>query len=425
MTLRELREKRAKVEDAMRVLANQNQELTPEQVQQFDTLKAERAGYQSQIERAELVDEFDRRSAGTPINGRTDDFGKACKDFSLQKMLARAIDPHYTDAGREVEVSQELAKRAGKPGSLMIPLEAMAPKTEQRVVTAAGAGASLIQETVMASEFIDALRAQSIVASLGARTITGLQANVALPRLDAGNPAAQWIADNAALTSQDNSFSQVTMSPKTLGLLTEVSRLAIIQTNPSIENIIRSDMSAKIALAVDLAALAGTGASNQPTGITHAGVGSTTSGGAAPTLAKSIAPVTAVKAANVPEASYGWAMGVYEEAILKQTPKIGSTFPEFLIDSDEPANTMGGYRYAVSSQIGGSPLTSPVTNGLAIFGAWNQLLLGFWSSVEILVNPFSETPFSKGNVQVRALVNCDIAIRHLEAFNVWSGFALS
>jgi hypothetical protein len=39
-----------------------------------------------------------------------------------------------------------------------------------------------------------------------------------------------------------------------------------------------------------------------------------------------------------------------------------------------------------------------------------------WSELDILVNPFESAAYSKGNVQIRAMVTVDIAVRHPESF---------
>jgi HK97 family phage major capsid protein len=51
-----------------------------------------------------------------------------------------------------------------------------------------------------------------------------------------------------------------------------------------------------------------------------------------------------------------------------------------------------------------------------IWGNWADLLIGLWSEIDVLVNPFESTAYSKGNVQVRAMTTCDIAVRHAESF---------
>jgi hypothetical protein len=51
-----------------------------------------------------------------------------------------------------------------------------------------------------------------------------------------------------------------------------------------------------------------------------------------------------------------------------------------------------------------------------IFGDWSQLLLGFWSELDILVNPYDSTAYAAGGVLIRAMMTCDVEIRHPLSF---------
>lgn len=51
-----------------------------------------------------------------------------------------------------------------------------------------------------------------------------------------------------------------------------------------------------------------------------------------------------------------------------------------------------------------------------MLGDWSELMIGYWSELDILVNPYESSAYSKGNVQVRAMATCDVAVRHPEAF---------
>jgi hypothetical protein len=64
-------------------------------------------------------------------------------------------------------------------------------------------------------------------------------------------------------------------------------------------------------------------------------------------------------------------------------------------------------------RVAGSPDTAS-----AIFGNWSDLLVGYWSAFDLLVNPYESTAYSKGNVQVRAMLTADVAVRHPESFVV-------
>jgi HK97 family phage major capsid protein len=73
----------------------------------------------------------------------------------------------------------------------------------------------------------------------------------------------------------------------------------------------------------------------------------------------------------------------------------------------EAPRTLAGYPLAMTSLMPAQTI---------IFGNWPDLLLGFWSELDVLVNPYESAAYSKGNVQVRAMATCDVALRHAESF---------
>ena len=52
-----------------------------------------------------------------------------------------------------------------------------------------------------------------------------------------------------------------------------------------------------------------------------------------------------------------------------------------------------------------------------IFGDFSQVLMASWGVLELLPNPYG-AGFEQSIVQIRALHDCDIAVRHPEAFAV-------
>jgi hypothetical protein len=55
-----------------------------------------------------------------------------------------------------------------------------------------------------------------------------------------------------------------------------------------------------------------------------------------------------------------------------------------------------------------------------VFGNWADLIIGFWSELDVLVNPFETTAYSMGNVMIRAAMTLDIQKRHPESFGWFS-----
>ncbi len=423
--LKDLLEARAKHVADMRALTDapsgEGGDLSDEQSTRFDALKTELEGVEKRIARQQVLDDVERRMQGQQLTGSGDDFEREKRSFSITRAIAARIEPGSVDAAREIEVGQELARRAGRPVTgVLVPIEALLPQTERRVLTVAGDGSNLVQTTVLANEFIDALRPSSVAVRLGARTITDLRDSISLPKMDALTPAAAWVAENNALMPGDHSFTQVTGTPKHLGLLTELSRKLVLQSNPAIEQIVRADFVAKLGAGVDFAALKGGGAP-QPTGITNSSPGTKNSGSAAPAWADVVEVMAEVETADVPQASLGWAMNAFGKKKFRSVEKTTNE-PVYLMGDD---NQMGGAPVAVTSQLDGDPGVSPAEDGEVIFGAWNQIIIAFWNSLEILVNPYESTAYSKGNIQIRGFMDADVLVRHPQAFVHWTAIDLT
>lgn len=420
MAIRDLLEQRARTVKAMRDLTESpedNGDLSDEQSRQFDVLKDELAATEKRIERQSIIDAADRAANGVTLSeGGDDRFDAECRRFSLQRAIAAQLDPRGTDAGREIEIGRELAKRSGRePEGMFVPLGAL---VERRVATTGADAGNLVATDVLASEFIDALRPMTVVGALGGRVLTGMRGDVAIPKMDDLTPAAAWVAENSALSAGDHSFTQLTATTRHVGLLTEWSRKVILQSNPAIEQLVRADFAAKLAAAVDLGALKGSGAP-QPTGITlTAGIGTQEDVGPI-TFDAVLDAIATVEAADVPMASLGWATNALVKRQAMGTTRVsGDAGAGFIAES---TNSMLGYPMRSTSQLNGSA-GSP-TDGEMIFGAWNQAITLFWgdAGADILVNPYESTAYSKGNVQIRAFVDCDVIIRHAAAFVYMSG----
>jgi len=51
-----------------------------------------------------------------------------------------------------------------------------------------------------------------------------------------------------------------------------------------------------------------------------------------------------------------------------------------------------------------------------IGGDFSDVIQGTWSAVELLLNPYMESAYKKGNVALRIILTMDVAIRHPESF---------
>ncbi|TNB48988.1 phage major capsid protein [Martelella lutilitoris] len=51
-----------------------------------------------------------------------------------------------------------------------------------------------------------------------------------------------------------------------------------------------------------------------------------------------------------------------------------------------------------------------------IYGQWGELYMGYWSAVDILINPYHPDVASNGGALLHAFLDADVTVRHGEAF---------
>jgi HK97 family phage major capsid protein len=264
---------------------------------------------------------------------------------------------------------------------------------------------------------IDRLREKVLVRKLGAMVLGGLIGNLSIPRLKA-SATAYWVAESSAISESDPQTDQVTFTPKHVGGITEMSRNMLMQPSLDVSRLIENDLAQLIAVALDAAAIQG-GGSNQPSGLlaSGSGIGSVALGtnGAAPTWPAVLALIEAVDVANALDGSLAFLTNAKVVKTMRTTAKTSTDTASNFIQTDP--GMLAGYTLGSTQNVPAN-LTKGSGSALSplIFGDWSQLFLGFWSELDILVNPYESTAYSKGNVQVRAMATADVEIRHPLAF---------
>ena len=99
--------------------------------------------------------------------------------------------------------------------------------------------------------------------------------------------------------------------------------------------------------------------------------------------------------------------------------KIDDGSGRFLLEYD-PATMMfrlAGFPCYVSNNVPGNLVKGTLNTAHAIiFGNWSQMIVGKWSDVDVIVDPFTEA--TKRKIRVTCYQDVDIAVRHVEAFAV-------
>lgn len=339
------------------------------------------------------------------------------RSYSLSRVAQAQITGDWSQAGFEREVSQELQGQLGRSASgTYVPTAALAG----RALVTTGTAPSLIGTQQMHDAFVEVLKPQVRVMELGATVLPGLVENVYIPRQTAGC-SAEWIAENSEAAESSPGFDAVTLTMHQLSAHTRISRRQLKQSLPAVDQILTNDLRAQIAVALDKAAIAGTGVSPQPTGILNiAGIGDVAMGtnGDSVTWAALMDLVSAVESANVDPASLGFLSNLKVKGRLMSTPRVAGT-DTMMLDPDAAATAddlrLAGYKARFSGNVP-SNLTKGTGTDLSavIFGAWADLLIGQWGGIDLIVDDVTEA--AKGNVRLVAHSEWDIAVRHAESF---------
>ncbi len=353
------------------------------------------------------------------------------RQFSLLRAIRLAADG--TLDGFEREVSDEIAKRYGKQprdGAFFMPSNLRvnrglgllglqgfnrygAPLQVRSLSTASGEGAATV--FTEAGDFIDILRNRTLVIQMGAQFLGGLSSPVGLPKQTAASTAS-WVTESPASPVGDSqiAFGQVSLTPKTLQASTAYTRQLVVQSSLDVENLVRNDLALQHAIAIDRAAINGTGTSGEPRGILNtSGIGAVAIGtnGGAPTNDTVIDLETAVGDANADIGTMGYLTTPVIKGRLKKTQQFSSTngMPIWM------GSEVNGYRAEASKNVPRGLQKGTSTDCHAIiFGVFETLLIGEFGAVEVITDPYSRKKF--GEIEVTTFQLVDVALRYPEAF---------
>ena len=341
-----------------------------------------------------------------PVNMKAAEIGlteKESRSFSFLRAINYLANP--TDraareaAGFEIEASEAAAAKLGRSSrGITIPMDVM---TRDLNVGTASAGGNLVETQLDSANFIDLLRNASALDEAGATVLTGLSGNVNIPR-QSGAGTAYWVAESGSPTESQQTIDQISLTPKTCGAYTDYSRKLLIQSSIDVENIVRSDLARVIALEIDRVGLYGSGSSNQPLGLKDTtGVLTEDFAADTPTFSEVVALESDVSGANALLGSPVYLMNSAMRGGLKTKAK-DSGSGLFVMEGD----LVNGYRGVLSNQ---------VASGDLWFGNFADLIIGYFSGLDLMVDPY--TGSTSGTVRVVALQDVDVAVRHPESFS--------
>jgi HK97 family phage major capsid protein len=366
---------------------------------------------------------------GTKVTPTTGEIGMSERErrsFSIVRLVNALAQPENkaarSAAAFEFEASEaalRVENRSLRGGAqVVIPYDVLAHAGRRDLIVATSTmGGYTVGTDTLGASFVDLLKNKTFAIQAGATVLSGLQGMVAIPTL-ATSATAYWVAENTAPTEGAMNFGQLTMTPKMLGAWVDVSRRLLIQSSIDVENFVRGELASQIAVELDRAILNGAGTGSEPLGILAATtVGTTTAGanGAAPTWQHMVDLETLVANNNADRGAMGYFVNSKVRGKLKTVVKSTSAVAGFIWDNtDMPVN---GYRTFVTNNVP-STLTKGTSTAIcsaAIFGAWQDVVLGQWGGgVDLQVDPY--TGSSAGTLRIVALTDVDVLIRRPGSF---------
>ncbi|MGF9567479.1 phage major capsid protein [Neorhizobium sp. BT27B] len=353
----------------------------------FTALETEIRALDGQIKNASTIAEFERAEAA-PDTGME----REMRSYSVAKAIREGNADNLT--GVEREMHDELSKGREVRG-IMIPTS-MIFGSENRAMLTTGTAGNTVATNL--GGLIDRVRPVLAVQSLGATVISGLTGNLDLPRLTSG-PTAYWVNEDEPTTASDAAFDKVSLKPKTVSGEMYLSRRLQLQNGVALENVLRQDLAFVLAQALDAAAINGLAANKQPVGILNAIAEMVTTSPAF--ISDTAADLISALELDDVTGTTGFLTNPSLMGQARKVKTLGRTIPI--------SELFHGERVVSTNQVPKKGGKDPL-----IFGAWANLLIGYWSGVDILANPYTDA--SKGGLRLHAFLDADIAIRHPEAF---------
>ncbi|MDP9161536.1 MAG: phage major capsid protein, partial [Acidobacteriota bacterium] len=332
----------------------------------------------------------------------------------------------------ELEISQTLEKSitAKRHGGIFVPWNIGAgdfarnvPGTQQRAgLDSKSSTAGTELKFTQPGEFIEFLYNQLKVTKLGAQTVSGLRENVAFPK-QTGKATGAWGAENPGSDIAESSLTlgQVPSSPKTYQSSSSYSRQLLAQAVIDVDTLVRQDLARDMAIAIDLAAIAGPGGSS-PTGILNtSGVQSfilagDSGNGAQATYSDIIKIAEQLEDVNADQlGDPSWLTTPAIKSLFKLTTRLGNTMAiPVWGDNDE----ISGFNAAASNQVPKTLVRGSTSNNHAlIHGAFQTMVIGMWGSgFELVVDPYRLK--KQGMIELTTFMMGDVVLKYPQAFVV-------
>lgn len=348
---------------------------------------------------------------------------KQRQQYSVIKAIGYAAGLIARDkVGLELEVSQALTERTGKaPKKIYIDqseLVAYRAPYETGVPAAAG---DLIATELLSDRFVEQLFNQSAFLNMGVTYLRDLTGNIEIPR-ESTYSNGYWVGEKATIPESEGTFDKISLAPKKLAVLSKMTFEMLEQSSIDLERLVRARLIRGLALELDRTIGFGSGIGSEPLGIaSHPEVQSIVLGvnGAPLTWEGLIDMQTELAAANaLTDGTSGYVINARTRGKLMKTLDQATGGGNWIYQSQGGnMGSIAGYKVLCSNQIPNNLVKGTATNlTAAFFGDFSNVLLGIWSGMDVMANPYSE--FDQAIIQIRAMQLADLNLTRGDYFCV-------
>ncbi len=377
---------------------------------------AEQATREAQAAGLEGRNEAD--PAGTKPKGKKGGEARARRELMRNASISGAIARHISGKpleGAEKEMadegSAELRAFNKSAEGVAVPSFFFA---EQRALSVGSDPSAGTTVNVEESGLIEFLYPQTVLNQLGVTNMTGMSSNFDLIRQN-GGAAAEWEGEVDENAETDPTYERIPMRPKRLGAFTTFSKQLLVQSSLAVENEVRRNLSSAIGIALETAALSGSGTGDVPLGLLNqTGINTVdidTNGGAL-TRAHLLQLEQVLSESNY-SGNFRFLMTAALRRYLKEL-KTDAGSGRFVWNDND--NVLG-YDATISNLMPRDLAKGTGTDLHAlILGDFSQLYVAQWGGLDIVVDQYTKAK----NAQVNVIANSwwDIACRQPKGFAV-------
>ena len=384
-----LKEERAtmvqNMEAILDVAKSEERDLTEDEQNSWDGFNTEIESIDKKITIAERQEELNKSIAANLSATKSTKEVKELRDYSFQDAMRQSVNGQLT--GLVKEMDQEA--RANHPNQMFRGVAVPSSVLEHRAaITTAGSSATEV------ASFTDQLEANLVLASAGANFYSGVN-DMKFPVVS-GITSSWTTEDSGADTSASGSTSSLTLSPKKMISVVDISAEAMTQ-NAGLESAIRRNMASSVASTLEKALLtAGADISNAPASIfTDA-----TAGATGVTAADFIALEATVLGNDVPlegsRMAYIFDKDAYSTIrTLLQTTGVAALW-------DPATKMLNNYFGFFSTNVGNG---GTANKAHALYGDFSKVHICQFGGIDLLWDPYTKSRQGVGSLVVTSLVD--------------------